>query len=64
VFLVGDPGKGGTMDFAGLMKAWGRYFGEPSQGKLPTRTTVQVAALPIPGALVEIEAIAARKSAP
>jgi enamine deaminase RidA (YjgF/YER057c/UK114 family) len=52
------------MDFAGLMKAWGRYFGEPSQGKLPTRTTVQVAALPIPGALVEIEAIAARKSAP
>ena len=61
VFMVGDPAKGGTMDFAGLMKAWGRYFGEPSQGKLPTRTTVQVAALPIPGALVEIEAIAARK---
>ena len=63
VFLVGDPGKGGTMDFQGLMKAWGRFFGEPSQGKLPTRTTVQVVALPIPGALVEIEAIAARKSA-
>jgi enamine deaminase RidA (YjgF/YER057c/UK114 family) len=63
VFLVGDPAKGGSMDFDGLMKAWGRYFGEPSQGKLPTRTTVQVVALPIPGALVEIEAIAARKPA-
>jgi enamine deaminase RidA (YjgF/YER057c/UK114 family) len=37
--------------------------GAPSQGKLPTRTTVQVVALPIPGALVEIEAIAARKAA-
>jgi len=64
VFLVGDPTQGGAMDFAGLMKAWGRYFGAPSQGKLPTRTTVQVVALPIPGALVEIEAIAARKAAP
>lgn len=64
VFLVGDPGKGGTMDFAGLMKAWGRHFGEPSEGKLPTRTTVQVVALPIPGALVEIEAIAARSKTP
>jgi enamine deaminase RidA (YjgF/YER057c/UK114 family) len=63
VFLVGDPSKGGAMDFDGLMKAWGRYFGVPSQGKLPTRTTVQVVALPIPGALVEIEAIAARRSA-
>jgi enamine deaminase RidA (YjgF/YER057c/UK114 family) len=63
VFLVGDPTQGGAMDFAGLMKAWGRYFGAPSQGKLPTRTTVQVVALPIPGALVEIEAIAARKAA-
>ena len=64
VFLVGDPTQGGAMDFAGLMKAWGRYFGAPSQGKLPTRTTVQVVALPIPGALVEIEAIAARTATP
>jgi enamine deaminase RidA (YjgF/YER057c/UK114 family) len=36
----------------------------PSRCGLPTRTTVQVVALPIPGALVEIEAIAARKAAP
>jgi enamine deaminase RidA (YjgF/YER057c/UK114 family) len=61
VFMVGDPGKGGTMDFAGLMKAYSRVFGEGTRGQLPTRTTVQVAGLPVPGALVEIEVVAARK---
>ena len=61
VFMVGDPAHGGAMDFAGLMKAYGKAFGEATQGKLPTRTTVQVAALPVPGALVEIEVVAARK---
>ena len=60
VFLVGDPATGGRMDFEGLMKAYLRYIGAPSQGKLPARTTVQVAALPLPGALVEIEVVAAR----
>ena len=60
VFLVGDPAKGGQMDFAGLMKAYARFVGAPSDGKLPARTTVQVVALPIPGALVEIELVAAR----
>jgi len=60
VYLVGDPAKGGRMDFEGLMKAYTRYVGAASQGKLPARTTVQVAALPLPGALVEIEVIAAR----
>ena len=59
VFLVGDPAKGGSMDFAGLMQAYTRFFGEASGGNLPARTTVQVAALPLPGALVEIEVIAA-----
>jgi enamine deaminase RidA (YjgF/YER057c/UK114 family) len=60
VFLVGDPAKGGRMDFEGLMKAYSRYVGAPSQGRLPARTTVQVAGLPLPGALVEIEVVAAR----
>jgi len=60
VFMVGDPAKDGAMDFEGLMKSYKRVFGEATQGKLPTRTTVQVAALPVPGALVEIEVIAAR----
>jgi enamine deaminase RidA (YjgF/YER057c/UK114 family) len=60
VFLVGDPAKGGSMDFEGLMKAYSRHFGTAAQPNLPARTTVQVAALPIPGALVEIEVVAAR----
>ena len=60
VFMVGDPAKGGGMDFGGLMKAYSRHFGEASKGNLPARTTVQVAALPLPGALVEIEVVAAR----
>ena len=60
VFLVGDPAKGGSMDFEGLMKAYSRHFGTPAQPKLPARTTVQVVALPMPGALVEIEVVAAR----
>ena len=60
VFMVGDPAKGGGMDFGGLMQAYSRYFGAASQGNLPARTTVQVAALPVSGALVEIEVVAAR----
>lgn len=60
VFMVGDPAKGGAMDFDGLMKAYERRFGPATEGNLPTRTTVQVAGLPMPGALVEIEIIAAR----
>lgn len=58
VFLVADPKKGGAVDFAGLMSAYTTYFGK-DVGGLPARTTVQVAGLPVPGALVEIEAIAA-----
>jgi enamine deaminase RidA (YjgF/YER057c/UK114 family) len=60
VYLVGDPRKDGMMDFAGLMKAYLRHFGTEAQKNLPARTTVQVAGLPLPGALVEIELIAAR----
>ena len=60
VFLAGDPAKGGAMDFEGLMKAYNRVFGVATGGKLPARTTLQVAALPVPGALVEIELIAAK----
>lgn len=59
VFLVGDPNKGGTVDYAGLMPAYLKYFGKDAGG-IPARTTIEVAGLPAPGALVEIEVIAAR----
>ena len=61
VYLVGDPRKGGTMDFEGLMQAYMKVYGlRPTEKKLPARTTLQVAGLPVPGALVEIEVVAAK----
>lgn len=63
VFLVGDPAKGGAMDFDGLMRAYTKHYGGSAQPNVPARTTVQVAALPMPGALVEIEVVAAQAPA-
>jgi len=60
VFLVGDPAMGGKMDFPGMMGAYSQFFGTPTQPNKPSRTTVQVAGLASPGALVEIEAQAVR----
>ena len=61
VYLVGDPRKGGAMDFEGLMQAYIQVYGlRPQEKTLPARTTLQVAGLPVPGALVEIEVVAAR----
>jgi enamine deaminase RidA (YjgF/YER057c/UK114 family) len=61
VYLVGDPAKKGQVDFEGLMKAYmGLYGIRVLERNLPARTTVQVAGLPVPGALVEIEVVAAR----
>ncbi|WP_425476474.1 RidA family protein [Arenimonas donghaensis] len=60
VFLVGDPGNDGKMDFAGFMKGYSRYFGTDEQPNLPARSTMQVAALANPGFLVEIEVTAVR----
>jgi enamine deaminase RidA (YjgF/YER057c/UK114 family) len=60
VFLVGDPDKGGRMDFAGFMSAYTRYFGTKEQPNLPARSAMQVAGLANPGFLVEIEVIAVR----
>jgi enamine deaminase RidA (YjgF/YER057c/UK114 family) len=60
VFLVGDPAKGGQLDFAGLQAAYTTFFATAKQPNKPTRTAVQVVALPLPGALVEIDAIAAK----
>jgi enamine deaminase RidA (YjgF/YER057c/UK114 family) len=55
VYLVGDPAKGGRMDFDGFMAAYTQFFGTKDQPNLPARSTVQVAGLVAPGMLVEIE---------
>lgn len=60
VSLVGDPERSGRMDFVGRMASYTKHFGRKEQPNKPARTTVQVAALATPGALVEVEVIAAR----
>lgn len=60
VFLVGDPAKGGKMDFSGFMAAYTQFFGTAAQPNLPSRSVVQVAGLAGPGFLVEIEVTAVR----
>jgi enamine deaminase RidA (YjgF/YER057c/UK114 family) len=60
VFLVTDPAKG-DIDFAGLNSEWAKRFGTASQPNRPSRVAIHVA-LPTPGALVEIELVAAKKA--
>jgi enamine deaminase RidA (YjgF/YER057c/UK114 family) len=60
VFLVGDPAKDNKMDFAGMMAGYKQFFGGADQPNKPSRSAVQVAALAAPGALVEIEVVAAK----
>jgi enamine deaminase RidA (YjgF/YER057c/UK114 family) len=63
-YLAGDPAKGGKMDFAGFMAGYSQFFGTKDQPNKPARSAMQVAALAAPGALIEIEVIAARSSSP
>jgi enamine deaminase RidA (YjgF/YER057c/UK114 family) len=60
VYLAGDPKMGNKMDFAGMMAAYTQFFGTPAQPNKPARSTVQVAGLVAPGALVEIDVVAVR----
>ena len=64
VFLAGDPKLDGKMDFIGLNAAYSQFFGTATQPNKPVRTALQVAALPMPGGLVEIEVTAAKVAAP
>lgn len=61
-FLVADPATG-KLDFDGFMAGYKKFFGTPEQPNLPSRSAVQIAALVAPGALVEIEVIAAKPHA-
>lgn len=58
VYMVAAPD--GKLDFAGMNAAYNKYFGTADQPNKPARTTVQVAALVTPGALLEVEVQAAR----
>lgn len=58
VVLVGDPAKGGGMDFAGMMEGYTQFYG-PLKTK-PARITSQVVALVRPGMYAEIEVQAAK----
>jgi enamine deaminase RidA (YjgF/YER057c/UK114 family) len=60
IFMVGDPARDNKMDFAGMMTGYKQFFGTPEQPNKPARSAFQVAALAAPGALIEIEVIAAR----
>jgi enamine deaminase RidA (YjgF/YER057c/UK114 family) len=59
VLLVGDPAKGGAMDFAGMMESYNAVYG--TLKNKPARITSQVAALVRPGMYAEIEVQAAKK---
>ncbi len=61
VFMVADPTKDNKLDFAGLMAGYTQFFGTAAQPNKPARSAVQVAALVVPGPLVEIEVVAAKK---
>ena len=60
VLLVGDPTKGGKMDFGGMMEGYNQFFGVAEQPNKVARITSQVAGLVAPGMMVEIEVQAAR----
>jgi len=61
VLLVGDPAKGGKMDFMGMMEAYKTFFGTAEQPNKPSRITSQITSLVQGGMLVEIEVQAVKK---
>jgi enamine deaminase RidA (YjgF/YER057c/UK114 family) len=60
VFMAADPANGNRLNFPGLMAGYTQFFGTAEQPNKPARSAVQVAALVAPGALLEVEVIAAK----
>src|ERR1700676_163135 len=60
VSLAADPAYDNKLNFPGLMAGYSQFFGTKEQPNKPARSAVQVAALVAPGALLEIEVIAAK----
>ena len=61
VFLGADPANGGKINFPAMNAEWSKRFGTATQPNKPARSTIQVG-LATPGALVEIEMIAVKKT--
>jgi enamine deaminase RidA (YjgF/YER057c/UK114 family) len=61
VYLAADPMNGGKMNAAAMNDTWMKFFGTSAQPNKPARATIQAANLVKPGALVEIEFVAAKK---
>ena len=61
VFMAADPANDNKLNFPGLMAGYSQFFGTKEQPNKPARSAVQVAALVAPGALLEIEVIAAKR---
>jgi enamine deaminase RidA (YjgF/YER057c/UK114 family) len=59
VFMLANPADN-KLDFAGMMAGYTQFFGTKDQPNKPARSAVQVAALAVPGPLLEIEVIAAK----
>ena len=59
VFMVADPANDNKLNFPALMAGYTQFFGTAEQPNKPARSAVQVAALVAPGALLEVEVIAA-----
>lgn len=62
VFMVGDPAKGGKLDFAGMNASYAKFFGTDAQPNRPVRAALQLAALANANALVEIMTIAVKSA--
>ena len=60
VFMVADPANDNKLNFPGLMAGYSQFFGTKEQPNKPARSAVQVAGLVAPGALLEVEVIAAK----
>lgn len=60
VYLVGDPRNNNVADFKGFQAGYQQFFATREQPNKPVRAVVQIAELAPPGALVELEATAAK----
>jgi len=60
VFMVADPANDNKLNFPAWRAGYTQFFGTADQPNKPARSAVQVAALVAPGALLEVEVIAAK----